>query len=120
MKRRAWRLAAGFGLVLVLGLIVPRYVIGDGLGGITATDALASATAAYELAHQTCLDSPVVRIVITRVRVTAVVRDEGSCEMFRGTAGTQEDFRVTLAAHSAFGLPVRELQATCGGKHIIC
>jgi hypothetical protein len=120
VKRRAWRLAAGVGLLLVLGVIVPRYIIGDGLEGITDTDALASATAAYELAQQTCLDSPLARIVVTGLRVTEVVRDEGSCEMFRGTAGPQEHYRVTLTAYSAFGVPVRELRATCGGKHIVC
>jgi hypothetical protein len=120
VKKRRWWAMIGLGVALLLGLVVPRYFIDDGLSEVADPEALSSATAAYELAYGTCLDSPFARAIVTGIHVTSVAREEGSCEMFRGAAVPREDYNVTVRAYTAFGLPVRDFHATCGGKHIVC
>jgi hypothetical protein len=110
-----------FAVILATGHLLARPIVAwtDGKN-IWGDDPVKSvvATRSEDLATWFYGDHPFERLVITDVRTKSVELAPGSCTTYPPDAVEHGDYRARLQLYTIFGVPLREVVATCGGNAI--
>ena len=118
LKRLFWILIlfAELGILLAVGVAIPQFVVSDGLDQFrgkeqaVAQDALISARIG-------CLDNPIMRGLIRKIRVVEVKSAPGRCPTV-DPFFAYRDYRAVLRAYTFFGIPTGTI-SVCGGE-VVC
>lgn len=104
---------AGFGsLLAVVGFASTRLLVSDGVERFTGEERAVAQEALLD-AHFGCLDNPIARVVIPKIRVIEVQFVPGRCPTVSSFTDPYRDYRVVLRAYTVFGIPTGTI-SVCG------
>ena len=105
-------------LLLLIGWLVPRLLIRDGVDLFTS-DPVAHLVAQEALSGAWQLqDNPLARLLTPAARVVQVWRDPGHCPLSEpGGKERYAAWRARVRLYTFFALPAGTIHVTCGGWH---
>lgn len=114
--RLSWipKLLVGLGILLAVGFADTQLLVGNGSDQFTGEERVIAQDALLS-AQIGCLDHPIVRVLIRRIRVVEV-KFEPHCQAEGPSA--HQGYRAALRAYTFFVIPIGTISVRCG--EVVC
>lgn len=107
----------GFCILLVVGFVGTRLLVSNGVDQFTGEERVAAQEALLSV-QIGCLDNPIARLVIPKIRVVKMRLESEHCPAVHPSVG--QDYRVVLRIYTFFGIPVGTASVCVRGGSVDC